>query len=92
MTKKEFVELYLKKSGLKSKIEAERTLNAFLESIQEALELGEDVSFSGFGKFETVEREAREGRHPASGEKIKIPAKRIVKFRVGKHLSAAVEK
>ena len=44
----------------------------------------------GFGTFETVERPAREGRNPKTGETIKIAAKKVVKFKAGAELSNAV--
>ncbi|MGL4969855.1 MAG: HU family DNA-binding protein, partial [Fusobacteriaceae bacterium] len=48
------------------------------------------VSFVGWGKWEVVERAAREVRNPQSGAKIEVPAKKVVKFRVGKALETAV--
>ncbi|MGL4533574.1 MAG: HU family DNA-binding protein [Fusobacteriaceae bacterium] len=90
MTKKEFIELYLKKTGMKTKAEAERAVEGFLETIQEILVEGNDVSFVGFGKFEAVERAAKLGRNPKTGVEIQIPAKKAVKFKAGKALSDAV--
>ncbi|MGL6168136.1 MAG: HU family DNA-binding protein [Fusobacteriaceae bacterium] len=90
MTKKEFITMYAEKSGMKTKVEAERALDAFLETVQEALETSNDVNFTGFGKFEVVERAERMGRNPKTGEEIKIEAKKAVKFKAGKLLSDAV--
>ncbi|MGL4533793.1 MAG: HU family DNA-binding protein [Fusobacteriaceae bacterium] len=90
MTKKEFVTIYAEKSGMKTKVEAERALDAFLETVQEALEISNEIAFTGFGKFEVVERAERMGRNPKTGEEIKIEAKKAVKFKAGKLLSDAV--
>ena len=92
MTKKEFVELFQKNTGMKTKAEAEKAVEGFMETVQEVLANKDDVTFTGWGKFETVLREARTGRNPGTGEEILIPEKRVVKFKVGKKLSDSVEK
>jgi DNA-binding protein HU-beta len=51
-----------------------------------------EFTIPGFGKLVKAERKAREGRNPATGKPIKIPAKTTVKFRVGKALKDAVAK
>ena len=51
---------------------------------------GSDVVFSGFGKFSVSDRSAREGRNPATGEKIQIAASRVPKFTAGAALKKAV--
>lgn len=71
---------------------ANDTLNAVLESIRKALKKGDKVTLIGFGTFSTQKREKREGRNPSSGQKIKIPAKTVVKFKAGKELSETVKK
>ena len=47
-------------------------------------------TFPGLGKLVLVNRKARMGRNPATGEEIKIPAKRVVKFRVAKAAKDAI--
>ena len=76
MTKKEFVELYFEKGGFETKTEAERKMKAFLETVETALIQGEEVIFTGWGKWEVVERAERIGRNPKTGEEVVIPAKK----------------
>lgn len=65
-------------------------LQAFEHGIIEALANGETVQMVGFGSFSAVERKARKGRNPKTGEAIDIPAKTAVKFKAGKGLEEAV--
>ena len=90
MTKKEFVELYFEKGGFETKVEAERKMKVFIETVEEALKRGEEVSFVGWGKWEVVEKAERMGRNPKTGEEIVIPAKKTIKFKAGKFLEEKV--
>ncbi|GLI57232.1 DNA-binding protein [Propionigenium maris DSM 9537] len=90
MTKKEFVKLFFEKGGFESKADAERKLDAFLGTVEEVLNEGEEVNFIGWGKFEVAERAARMGRNPKTGEEIQIEAKKVVKFKAGKKLNDKV--
>lgn len=92
MTKKEFIDLFQAKSGLETKTQTEKVLTAMLESLEEVLVKGEEVSFLGFGKFEVTERSARTCRNPQTGEEMQVKAKKIVKFKPGKSLSGKVNK
>ena len=89
MTKSEFVDQVADRAGL-SKKDAGDAVEAFLETIEDTLKRGSDISFSGFGKFSVSERSAREGRNPATGEKIQIQASRVPKFTAGAALKKAV--
>ncbi len=91
MTKKDFIEKYHASGNFEYKAEAERALNDLLASFEDALIAGEEVNFIGWGKFEVVERAAREGRNPSTGETIKIAAKKSVKFKAGKKLNDSVK-
>lgn len=64
MTKKEFVDLYFQKGEFTTKVDAEKKAMAFLATIEEVLEKGDEISFLGFGKFEVTERSARTCRNP----------------------------
>ena len=90
MTKKEFVELFGTKAGIKTKVEADKLTKAFIDTLEEILVKGENVSFIGFGKFEAAERAARTGKNPQTGEAIKIPASKAPKFKAGKALKDVV--
>ena len=89
MSKKEFVDAYAKATG-ETKKRAEELVNAFLETTEESLVKGESIQFVGWGTFEVKERAAREGRNPSTGKPIKIDAKKVVKFKVGKKLADRV--
>ncbi|MDA8068948.1 MAG: HU family DNA-binding protein [Actinomycetota bacterium] len=89
MTKAEFIDQVADRAGL-SKKDASVAVDAVLETIEDALKRGSDVVFSGFGKFSVSQRAAREGRNPATGEKISISATRVPKFSAGAGLKKAV--
>jgi len=89
MKKAEFIDAVANKAGL-SKKDANEALNAILDTITEALKEGKTVNFIGFGSFTTVERAAREARVPLTGKSVKIPARKAVKFKVGKSLKDSV--
>ena len=90
MTKQEFVDRVANKSGL-SRRDAAKSVDAFLDSITEALKNGESVSFTGFGKFSTAQRAAREGVNPRNpGQKVQIAASTVPRFSAGSALKSAV--
>lgn len=89
MTKKDFVELYATKTATTKK-RAGELVETFLSSIEEVLEKGDNVQFVGWGSFEVKETKERTGRNPKTGEAIQIPAKKAVKFKVGKKLAEKV--
>ena len=92
MNKAELLSSIAEKSNL-TKVESERALNAFLETIQETLAKGDKVELVGFGTFEARDRKAREGRNPRNPEeKIQIPASKAPVFKAGKSLKEAVNK
>ena len=91
MTKQEFVDQVASKSGL-SKRDAAKAVDAFLDSVTETLKRGDAVSFTGFGKFSTAHRAARQGVNPRNpSQKVHIPAARVPKFQAGSSLKAAVK-
>ena len=92
MNKAELLASMAEKNEL-SKKDAEKALNAFLETVEEALVKGEKVQLVGFGTFESRARKAREGRNPRNPEEvIKIPASKAPVFKAGKSLKEAVNK
>ena len=76
MNKSDLVTNVAKASGL-TKADAERAIDATFQTITKSLKKGDDVRLIGFGTFATANRKATEGRNPRTGEKIKIPAKRL---------------
>lgn len=67
-----------------SKKDAEKMLNAFIDTVEEAVKADDKVQLVGFGTFESRERTAREGKNPRTGEKITIPACKVPAFKAGK--------
>ncbi len=74
-----------------SKAKAGEALDAMLEAITDALKKGDKVSLIGFGTFSVSRRAARDGHNPATGKKIKIPAKNVAKFKPGAKLKEEIE-
>ncbi|NLD18096.1 MAG: HU family DNA-binding protein [Tissierellia bacterium] len=92
MNKQELVAQIAEKSELTKK-DSESALNAFIETVQEALADGDKVQLVGFGTFEVRHRKAREGRNPRNPEeKINIPASKAPVFRAGKGFKEIVNK
>ena len=90
VTKADFAERLFDELGL-NKREAKEIVELFFEEIKGALEVGEQVKISGFGKFELRDKNSRPGRNPKTGEEIPITARRVVTFRSGQKLKARVE-
>ncbi len=86
MNRKELIEAVLNNKELNhiTKKDADRLITATFETIKKTVKKGEDVSLVGFGTWVRAKRAARTGVNPATGEKIKIPAKKVPKFRAGK--------
>ncbi|HHV59630.1 MAG TPA: HU family DNA-binding protein [Clostridiaceae bacterium] len=85
MNKTDLINSVAEKSNLPKK-DAEKAINAFMESIEEALSKNEKVQLVGFGSFEVRERPERKGRNPQTKEEITIPASRAPVFKAGKML------
>ena len=79
MNRTQLVSAVAEKTGLKKK-DAEAAVAAVFASIEESLVKEEKVQLFGFGTFNVDRREARQGRNPATGESITIPASKQVKF------------
>ncbi len=90
MTKADLVDKIAAKAGI-TKVAAEKALTAFLGSVQDQLVKEGKLTLTGFGTFVVEERKARKGRNPRTGAAIKIPATKVVKFRVGKTLKDTVK-
>ena len=91
MNKTELIAIAAENAGLTKK-DTERVLNAAIDAITAALVKGEKVQLSGFGTFETKEREARIGRNPHTKESIEIPATKVPVFKASKALRDTVAK
>ena len=91
MNKTELVVAIAEQAELTKK-DAEKALKAFVDVVTDELKKGEKVQLVGFGTFEVAERAAREGRNPANGEAMQIPASKAPKFKAGKALKDDVNK
>jgi DNA-binding protein HU-beta len=89
MTKPEFI-AEVAKVAETTKVDAEKVVNAMLDTVQDTLAKGDSIQFVGFGTFEVKERAAREGINPRTKEKIQIAAKKAPGFKAGKKLKDAV--
>ena len=74
-----------------SKKAAGDALQGFMDALTETLVQGDKLSLIGFGTFSVTERSARTCRNPQTGKSMKIPAKKVVKFKVGSKLAEAVK-
>ncbi len=74
-----------------TKKQAQAVVDCILSSITKALKKKDTVTLIGFGTFKVDKRKARKGRNPATGEEIKIKAKKVPKFVAGKALKDAVK-
>jgi len=90
MNKGDLVEKVAKECDL-SKAAAEKALNSILDAISGAMATGDKVTLIGFGTFSVSNRAAREGRNPQTGEAMKIPARKVVKFKAGSKLADAAK-
>lgn len=79
MTKSQLVDAVQTRTGLTRKQSAD-ALDAVLETVQEVLGRGGEVSLTGFGRFSVTERGARMGEHPRTGEAMQIAATRVPRF------------
>ncbi|MDD4569386.1 MAG: HU family DNA-binding protein [Tepidanaerobacteraceae bacterium] len=91
MNKADLISVMAEKSGMTKK-DSEKALNAFIETVEEALVKRDKVQLVGFGTFEVRERSARKGRNPQTGEEIDIPAASVPAFKAGKALKDSINK
>jgi DNA-binding protein HU-beta len=90
MKKSELVVQVAEQAGLDRK-QSERAVTALFDAITEALKAGDKVQVMGFGTFEVKERAAHQGRNPATGEAIEIPASKTPSFKAGKTLRDEIQ-
>ena len=90
LTKADMAKSLFNEMGL-NKREARELVDSFFQELKACLADGEQVRLSGFGNFDLRDKNARPGRNPKTGEKVPIPARRVVTFRAGQKLRARVE-
>jgi len=89
MTKAELVAAMAKDAKV-TKAQAAKMLDSYITNVAKELKKNGKLGLVGFGTFSVVKRKARTGRNPQTGEKIKIKAKNVIKFKAGKALAAKV--
>ena len=90
MTKAELIAIMAKEAGI-PKAAVEKALNAFTDAVTNALKKGEKLTLTGFMTVSVGKRKARRGRNPQTGEEIRIPASKVVKFKAGNLLRDALK-
>lgn len=91
MNKSELIQAVAEQANA-SKLATEVVVGAALEVIAAAISRGDSVRIIGFGTFGVAERKARTGRNPQTGKEIRIPARKVVRFKAGSALAAAANK
>jgi len=89
MNKTELIEELSSQTGF-SKTDSKHLLEAFLGTVQKALKKGNSVVLTGFGTFTAVQRKAKTGVNPITKAPMKIPAKKVARFKAGKELKDAL--
>lgn len=89
MTQTDIINHLAEKSGMK-KADAKEFFNTLAALATSEVKKNGEFTLPGFGKLVKTTRKAREGRNPATGDTINIPAKTTVKFRLGKAMKDAV--
>jgi DNA-binding protein HU-beta len=89
MNKQELAQIVAKEASI-TRTQATQFIDCFTASIRQALKKGNDVTLVGFGSFKVAKRAARMGVNPKTGAKMKIAARKVVKFVAGKDLKSAV--
>ena len=90
MNKAELISAVAAQSNL-TKVDSKKALDAFINVAGETLKNGDRLTLVGFGSFSVMERNARIGRNPRTGEKIQIAAKKVVKFKLGSKLDSVIQ-
>ena len=89
MTRTQFIEELAAEAGIDKK-QAKDFLGAFCALVERSMKKHDDVPLAGLGKFRVVDRKARTGRNPLTGEPLQIPAKTVVKFSIAKALKDSI--
>lgn len=89
MNKQDLVAKIVKDTGL-TKTAATAAVESLLDGIKRSLKKGTAVTFVGFGTFLTSQRKARTARNPQTGATVKVPKRRVVRFKPGKALKDSV--
>ena len=90
VTKKDLIDRIAEQTGQR-RVAVKTTIQAFLDEVVSELGAGNRLEFRDFGVFETKQRAARVAQNPKTLEKVDVPAKNTVRFKVGRKMQAAVD-
>ncbi len=89
MNKAELISAIAAKAEI-TKVDAKKALDAFIDVTADSLKKGDRLTLVGFGSFSVTSRVARNGRNPRTGLKIKIAAKKVVRFKAGSEINKLI--
>lgn len=89
MNKAELISAIAAKAEI-TKVDAKKALDAFIDVAADSLKNGDRLTLVGFGSFSVSDRIARNGRNPRTGLKIKIAAKKVVRFKAGAEINKLI--
>jgi integration host factor beta subunit len=90
MTKSVLIEKVSERIGNLTRKQTEIVVDTVFDSIKDALIRGEKIEIRGFGNFKPKQRRSRRARNPKTGEKVDVPEKKVLHFKVGKALREAM--
>jgi integration host factor subunit beta len=90
MTKSVLIEKVSGRVGSLTRKQTEIVVETVFDSIKDSLIRGEKIEIRGFGNFKLKSRKPRTARNPKTGEKVDVPEKRVLHFKVGKALREAI--
>jgi integration host factor subunit alpha len=91
LTKNDLISKLVEQTELDNKTAA-RSVEAIIEIMKSAMESGDDLLISGFGKFCVNEKNIRKGRNPATGDAMMLPAKKVITFKCSGKLRDRINK
>ncbi len=92
MTRSVLIEKVTERLEGLTKKQVETIINTIFDGMKDALARGEKIEIRGFGNFRLKQRNAKIARNPRTGEKVQVPAKRVMHFKVGKPFHNALNK
>lgn len=92
MTRSDLIEMVTEKVEGLTKKQVETIIGNIFDGMKDALSRGEKIEIRGFGNFRLKQRNAKTARNPRTGEKVQVPPKRVLHFKVGKPFHNALNK
>ena len=89
ITKRDIAERVARRTG-QAQSHVKQAIQTFFEEVIAGLVEGDRLEFRNFGVFEVVERKPRTGRNPRTGDPVAVPAKKVINFRMGKHMKERI--